>query len=218
MLEAVGTDRVLTVDVHNASAEQNAFRIPVDLLEARNLLVNSCARELTQESDPLENIAILSPDAGGYERAEKFRNTLSTVLGVDVIMVQLDKIRVKREVKASRIIGDVKGKRVIVLDDMIASGGTVRKAEEIVTAEGGKLWGVAATHGLFVGDANENLRKIPRLFVTDTVAPFRLDEENKKKLRKVNTSRMFGFAIGRIHDGTGSISSLLHDDPENLSA
>ena len=208
ILESVGTDRVLMMDVHNAGAEQNAFRIPIDILEAKTLLVDKCVEELSFEIDD-DRFALLVPDTGGRERVENFRDVLSDRLQKDIHTYQLDKRRIDRKVTASRIGGDVKGKKLLIVDDMIASGGTIKKAKDVIEDAGGLLWGIAATHGLFVGKINENLRDIPRVFVTDTIDSFRLDDSNKRNLRIVNTDKMFSKAIRRIHSGQGSISELL---------
>lgn len=206
-LESVGCDRILTLDVHNLSAEQNAFRkCRFDHLEAKGVLAEYCA-----ENIKTSNIAILSPDAGGYLRAHLFRNKLQKLLRHEINIVQLDKIRINREIVANKIIGDVEGMTVIPLDDMIASGGTLEKATNAVIKAGGEVWGLVASHGLFVGNANEKMANpnIKRIVICDTIEPFRLISANKQKIHVVKTTHLFGEAIIRIHEGTGSISELL---------
>jgi ribose-phosphate pyrophosphokinase len=205
--EAVGCNRILTLDVHNLSAEQNAFRTcRFDHLEAKTILAEYVADNLESE-----RIAVLSPDAGGYLRAHLFRNKLAKLLKRDIEIVQLDKVRVNRKVIANRIVGDVKGVTVIPYDDMIASGGTLSKAVDAVHEAEGEVWGVLATHGLFVGSANEKMANphMKRIIVCDTIEPFRLNDEIKKKVHLVPTTHLFGEAIRRIHEGTGSLSELL---------
>lgn len=209
ILESVGTDRVLMMDVHNAGAEQNAFRIPIDILEAKKLLVDKCVEELSLENFADDELALLVPDTGGRERVENFRDILSDKIQKDIHTYQLDKRRINRKVTASRIGGDIKGKKLLIVDDMIASGGTIKKAKDVIEDAGGHLWGIAATHGLFVGGINENIAGISRVFVTDTIDSFRLNDQNKKNLRIVSTDKMFSKAIRRIHSGQGSISELL---------
>jgi len=211
MLEAVGCDRVLTLDVHNLAACQNAFKnCGFDHLEARSVLAEYCAENI--EAD---KIAVLSPDAGGYLRAHFFRNKLAELLKKDIGIVQLDKIRSKGKIiplnKRTRIIGDVEGTTVIPYDDMISSGGTLEVAVDAVHEAGGTVWGLCASHGLFVGAANTKMANpnIERIVICDTVKPFRLSEENSKKLNIVETTHLFAEAIRRIHVGNGSISELL---------
>jgi ribose-phosphate pyrophosphokinase len=175
-------------------------------LEAKTILAEYVADNLESE-----RIAVLSPDAGGYLRAHLFRNKLAKLLKRDIEIVQLDKVRVNRKVIANRIVGDVKGVTVIPYDDMIASGGTLSKAVDAVHEAEGEVWGVLATHGLFVGSANEKMANphMKRIIVCDTIEPFRLNDEIKKKVHLVPTTHLFGEAIRRIHEGTGSLSELL---------
>jgi ribose-phosphate pyrophosphokinase len=104
----------------------------------------------------------------------------------------------------------VKGKRVIILDDMISTGGTIRVCAEAVEKHKGEVWAACATHGLFVGKSNKNLEGVPRLVVTDTIKPFRLDPEKwDGRLFVIPTAMMFAQAIRRTHEEGGSISDLL---------
>lgn len=216
MLEAVGVDRFLFMDVHNLAAVQNAFAMTtnIDNLECKNLHAAWCAKELRGMH---RKLAVLSPDAGGLKRANKFRATLAHLLGVseyEIELAVLDKIRDPHtgKIDGGRIIGDVKDRLVIALDDMISTGGTIVRGCEAVERHGGEVFAICATHGLFAGEANENLEKIDaRIVVADTVSPFRLNERNRMKLHIVNTSKMMADAIRRIHSGTGSISALLEN-------
>jgi ribose-phosphate pyrophosphokinase len=218
------------MDVHNLSALQNAFRIPTDNLEAKNLMADFlCGVDAGdgEEGGPQEvdnhipdplidepnDLVVLAPDSGGMGRAKRFRNALEKRLqqSNQIGVVYLDKERVHgNEVRASEIVGNVKGKRVIILDDMISSGQTIRVCAQSVVDHGGELWGVCATHGLFVGDARENLKGLPRLVITDTIRPFRLDAtEWDNRLFVIPTTMMFAQAIRRTHEEGGSISDLL---------
>ncbi len=229
-IEAVGVDRVLTMDVHNLSAFQNAFRIPTDTLESKNLIADFlCGVDVGQGVDgepqivefhipePLiqnpENLVILAPDSGGMGRAKRFRSALEKRLhlGNQIDVVYLDKERISgNEVIASKIVGDVKGKRVIILDDLISSGSTIAVAQRAVEKHGGEVWAACATHGLFVGQASRNLEKIQRLVVADTIQPFRLDPKIwRERLFLIPTAMMFAQAIRRTHEEGGSISDLL---------
>lgn len=207
MFESVGTDRVLTMDVHNLAAFQNAFRIPVDNLESKTLFANWFATDL---ANCKEEIAILSPDSGGYARAVRFRTALAKKLNRDIEVAIFDKLRLKNEVKGSRIVGHVKNAKVICYDDMISTGATAFQAYQPILSSESEAYAVCATHGLFVGQANDYFRKMDtKIVISDTIPPFRLNADNSKKLQVISTTKMFAEAINRIHNGTGSISSLL---------
>ena len=113
-------------------------------------------------------------------RAKRFRNSLEKRLhvGNQIDVVYLDKERVSgNEVIASKVVGNVEGKRVIILDDLISSGSTISVATRAVEKHGGEVWAACATHGLFVGRATENLQGVKRLVIADTIQPFRLDRQ-----------------------------------------
>lgn len=214
MLESVGISRAVLFDVHNLAAEQNAFKVPIDNLEAKNLVAEWCATKLISEG--VKNVKVLSPDSGGLGRSERFRTALLKRLrdkGLmldDIDIVVFDKVRVKGQVRGGRIIGDVKDSYVIAYDDMISTGSTMAKAAKAVEESGGSVWAVCATHGIFCGKANEIFDSLnAKIVVTDTVRPFRLSDENKKKLHVVSTAKIVADAVRRIHSGTGSISELL---------
>jgi ribose-phosphate pyrophosphokinase len=215
MLESVGISRVLLFDAHNLAAEQNAFNVPIDNLEAKNIIADWCASNLISESR-IRKLKVLSPDSGALGRCERFRNSLLKRLrdkGVmldDIEIVIFDKLRIKGQVRGGRIIGDVEDADVIAFDDMISTGSTMEKATRAVEDNGGRVWAICATHGLFCGRANEVFDRLDtKVVVTDTIKPFRLSEENKRKLHVVDTTKMVADAVRRIHSGTGSISELL---------
>ncbi|VAX36779.1 Ribose-phosphate pyrophosphokinase [hydrothermal vent metagenome] len=229
-VEAVGANRVITLDVHNLSALQNAFRIPTDNLEAKNLMVDYLCgitsiigdKGVAEISDPhipnplIENpndLVVLSPDSGGMGRAKRFRNSLEQRLGLEneIEVAYIDKERVSgNKVQGSKIVGNVTGKRVIILDDMIASGSTIALAADAVKRNQGKVWAACASHGMFVGKPNKNLKGIKRIVITDTISPFRLDPQKYDgRLFVIPTAMMFARAIRRTHEEGGSISDLL---------
>lgn len=215
MLEACGIDRALFIDVHNLAAEQNAFTVPIDNLEAKNLFATYCAKELVN-AGITKDIKVLTPDSGGLGRAGRFRLSLLkeiNKLGVsldDIEVVIFDKVRVKNQVVGGRIIGNVANAHVIAYDDMISTAGTMKKACSTVLKEHGQIFGICATHGLFCGEANDALDGLDtRIIVTDTVEPWRLNDGNRKKVHMVKTSHLVADAIRRIHSGTGSLSELL---------
>lgn len=214
MLEAMGVSRLLTMDVHNLAAFQNAFRIPTDNLEAKLLFIDY----LMRQKDLPDNLAVLSPDSGGLPRARRFRESLEKHLCKlnQIGLANLDKERDTGtgKLRGDKIIGDVKDKDVIIIDDMIASGSTIRKAADAIVAHGGRVYAVIATHGLFIGsDAGDNMAGIPRIIIADTVPPFRLaspeiDADIRNNVNMIGTAELFAKAIRRNHDGD-SISELL---------
>lgn len=217
VLESVGVDRLLTMDIHNLSSFQNAFRIPTDNLEAKNLFVDYlCGGEEKHIDDPLkrgaDDLVVLSPDVGGMGRCRRLRNSIEKRLGVEnkIQLAYVDKERKGDKVEGSQIIGNVSGKRVLIHDDMIASGSTIQISCDAVESHGGEVWAVCCTHGFFTGEASKKLEKVKRLIVTDTIEPFRLDRDQwEGRLHVVSTAEMFAKAIRRIHEGSGSISELL---------
>jgi ribose-phosphate pyrophosphokinase len=215
ILESVGVRRALFIDVHNLSAIQNAFRIPTDNLETKNLHAQHCAEGLKRIGS--KKIRVLTPDAGGLSRAVRFRNALAKVLGSayedDIEICIFDKVREKGRVTGGRIIGDVADADVIAYDDMISTAGTMNKACKATLESGGRLFAICAAHGLFCGNANSLLAAFDTsLVVSDTVAPFRLNEANRRKVHVIDTTQMVADAVMRIHSGTGSISELLDTD------
>jgi ribose-phosphate pyrophosphokinase len=209
LLESMGVDRFLTMDTHNLAALQNAFRdcIP-DNLEAKNLQAEHIAN-IFRNTD--KKLTILSPDSGGMGRCKRFRNAVQKRLKRDIELAYLDKTHIGREISGDRIIGDVEGRVVIALDDMISSGSTINESRKAVEKFGGVFWGPVVTHGLFVGKCNQHLEEIERIVVTDTVVRNRvknLNPEISEKVYTISTSKMFAQAIRRIHEGE-SISNLL---------
>jgi ribose-phosphate pyrophosphokinase len=126
----------------------------------------------------------------------------------DIGLAYLDKRHEGTKISGTRIIGEVKDRLVIVVDDLISSGSTVREAVNAVETHEAELWGVEATHGLFVGKVNENLAKVNRLVVTDTITTTRLNEDIVNRTHYLSMAKLFAQAIRRTHQGE-SISKLL---------
>jgi ribose-phosphate pyrophosphokinase len=215
MLEAANVDRVLLFDVHNLSAEQNAFSKPIDVLDANNLFAEWFATNLFA-AKKTGKIRVLSPDTGSLARCSRFREALLKKLRQrgspidDIEIVVFDKVRIKGEVKGGHVIGDVEDADVIAFDDMIGTAGTMMKACKAVEAQKGRVYAICATHGIYCSDANEHLSGLTGKIVTaDTVDDWRLSDENRKKLWKVDTTKIVAEAIQRIQRGSGSISDLL---------
>jgi ribose-phosphate pyrophosphokinase len=208
LLESVGTNRIICCDIHNLSSFQCSFRINTDNLEAKNLFAKHVAATIKNH----KNIAVLSPDSGGMSRASRFRNALNNILKENVGLAYLDKSRSQAgDVSGNHIVGDVKDKQVVIIDDMISSGKTIKQCVDTVKSHGGTVWAICATHGLFVGKVNDYLAGVNKIIITDTINHFDdLDKSILEKIEIVSTTEMFAKAIRRTNQG-GSISSLLKD-------
>ncbi|HSQ02954.1 MAG TPA: ribose-phosphate pyrophosphokinase [Burkholderiales bacterium] len=208
MLEAVGVDAVVTIDVHNIAAYQNAFRVRAEHLEAKKLFVEYFAPLIGEEP-----FAVVSPDVGGVKRADAFRESLERRLGRTAGRAFMEKTRSEGVVSGEMLIGDVTGRHVVVIDDLISSGATLNRAVAKCRASGANKIYAAATHGLFMGKAAELLAnpELETLVVTDSVRPFRLDPElANRKLTVVSCVPLLAEAIRRMHTG-GSLVELLGD-------
>jgi len=206
LLEAVGTDRVVTLDVHNLAAFQNAFRCPTDHLEAKNLFVDHFAPWVQD----LE-VVVVSPDVGGVKRAEQFREALSQRLNRPTGSAFMEKQRSAGIVSGEALVGDIKGKAAIIIDDMISTGGTISRTANACRSQGAHSVHAAASHGIFVGKADQVVADpaLDSLVVTNTLPPFRLDPELvRNRLTVLDVAPLFADAIRRIYNG-GSIVDLL---------
>ena len=166
LFEAVGTDRVVTLDVHNLAAFQNAFRCRTDHLEARMLFVEHFAPLLRDE-----DVIVLSPDEGGLKRANAFRDALGLALGRDIAMGFMEKRRSRGVVSGEALYAEVRGRTAVIIDDLISSGTTMRRAAVRCLERGAQSVHVAATHGVFSTGAAEALSDdaISSVVVTDSV-------------------------------------------------
>lgn len=206
LFEAVGTDRIVTLDVHNLAAYQNAFRCRTDHLEAKKLFVQYFALRVQHAE-----ISVVSPDVGGVKRAEQFRQALSRVLDKAVATAFLEKYRSKGVVSGEAIVGDVKNRVAIIIDDLISTGTTLARAAQACHDQGAVKVYAAASHGVFVGAASHVLadQLLEKIVITDTIPPFRLDSILvKDKVVILDTTVLFAEAIKRIHSN-GSIVELL---------
>lgn len=205
LFEAVGVERVVTLDVHNPTAFQNAFRCRTDHLEAGKLFADHFAPFIKDHV-----VSVVSPDAGGVKRADRFRQTLECVLGRSVSSAFMEKQRSEGVVTGHSVVGDVDGKAAMIIDDLISTGTTITRAAGACRRKGAAHVLVAASHGLFVGDASRVLAdpNLDRVVVTDSVPPFRLDPDTlKAKVTVLDGTWFFAEAIKRIHEG-GSLVQL----------
>ena len=206
LFEAMGVDRVVTLDVHNLAAFQNASRSRADHLEAKKLFVEFFAPLVSQDE-----VVVVSPDVGGVKRAEDFRQALSKALGRELPSAFMEKYRSAGVVSGEAVIGEVTGKTAIIIDDLISSGTTLLRAAEACRARGATAIYAAASHGLFVGDANKVLTHpaLEKVVVTDTIPPFRLAPDViASKLIVLDAAALFAEGIRRIHT-RGSLVELL---------
>jgi ribose-phosphate pyrophosphokinase len=205
LFEAVGTDCVVTLDVHNLAAFQNAFRCRTEHLEAAPLFVAHLAAQLGADE-----IAVVSPDAGGIKRAEAFRQRLAAALGRPLAGAFVEKYRSSGRITGGPLAGDVAGKLAIIVDDLIAAGNTVARAAQACRDAGATRVLAVATHGVFAAAANSVLAAAPidQILVTDTIPPLRfLAPAVQARLRQVSAVELFAEAIRRLHAG-GSIVEL----------
>ena len=156
LFEAVGTDRVAVLDVHNLAACENAFRIPTVPLQTAALFAEHFVGTCTAG-----DWVIGSPDIGGVKRAQRLREILEASLQRPVGSAFMDKKRSAGVVSGDTLVGDVAGKNVLILDDLIGSGGTMRRAVAACRKAGAARVLLAATHAVFTPQARE-------LFVGDT--------------------------------------------------
>ena len=198
MITAAGADRVLTMDLHAAQI-QGFFDIPVDHLLGAPLLT-SYYRE--KYADRLNEYVAVSPDLGSVGRTRVFATRL------DIPLAIIDKRRPKANVsEIMNIIGDVEGKRVILVDDMIDTAGTITNAANALKERGAIEVDACCTHAVLSGPALERIEKsaIEELVVLNTIA---LPPEKKiAKIKEISVAKTFAEAISRIHEGT-SVSTL----------
>lgn len=196
LLHTAGIDRALTVDLH-AGQIQGFFNIPLDHLFAMNVLV-SYIKELN-----LPNLMVISPDAGGVERARAYAKRLGASLAI------IDKRREgPNEAKAMNIIGDVRDKVAFIVDDMIDTAGTLMEATDALIAAGASEVHACCTHPVLSGEACERIRNSPikSIVTTDTI-PMGDELSRLGKIKALSVAPLLGEAIMRIHSES-SISSL----------
>lgn len=197
MLTTAGVNRVVTMNLH-ADQIQGFFDIPVDHLTAAPVL----AKHFIARND--KNSVLVSPDVGNV----KLGNDFATRIGTDQAVI--DKRRISGDSTiAVNIIGDVKGKTVLMFDDMITTAGTICEAAKLVRKHGAKDVYVGATHGVFAGPAVERISQanLNEVVVTDTVEISTRIGERLKNLTVLSVSELVGEAIRRIHEHK-SISEL----------
>ena len=193
LLSAAGADRIMTCDLH-AGQIQGFFDIPVDHLDGSYIFIPYI------QSLNLENLIFASPDVGGTKRTMEFAKYF------EADMVICDKHRKRaNEIASMQVIGDVEGKDVVLVDDLIDTAGTLSKAAGIIKEKGAKSVRAVCTHPVLSGKAYENIEnsELEELIVCDTIP---LKQESSK-IKVLTVADLFAKAIRKIHDHE-SISSL----------
>jgi ribose-phosphate pyrophosphokinase len=196
LLSAAGVDRIITMDLH-ADQIQGFFDVPVDHLYASALFVPYI------ENLGLENIVVASPDVGGTKRA----NTYAKMLESDMVICH--KTRAKaNEVGSMTVIGDVVGKDVIIVDDMIDTAGTITKAANLMKNVGANSVRAFAAHGVLSGPAIERIEKseLEAVYFTDSIQNHKPQSD---KIKYISVADAFAQAIRRVYKNQ-SISSLYY--------
>lgn len=195
-IEAAGADRVVTIDLH-APQIQGFFRIPVDNLYALPVL---CDRLRAKQ---LENVIIVSPDTGFAKQARKY----ASYLGTSVVIADKERVGHDENAEVLEIIGDVKDKTAVVVDDFTISGGTLADVSVKLVERGAKQVYAMVAHGVFTEGSIERIDASPieQLLITDTVEnhPVQLSD----RIEVVSVAPLFGEAIKRIHNRE-SISAM----------
>jgi ribose-phosphate pyrophosphokinase len=197
LITTAGVDRVVTIDLH-AGQIQGFFNIPVDNLYAAPVILDYLKNRFDGEE-----VVMVSPDAGGTERARAFAKRLGCTLAV------IDKRRTGPNVaEVMHLIGDVRGKIAIILDDMIDTAGTLTQAAKALKENGAKAIYACATHGVLSGPAIERINNsdIEEIVLTDTI-PLGDKEQQTGKVRMLSVADLLAEAIRRIHEDE-SVSSL----------
>ena len=193
ILTSAGADRIMTCDLH-AGQIQGFFDIPVDHLDGSAIFVPYL------KNLKLDNLIFASPDVGGTARARSYAKMF------EVDMVVCDKHRKRaNEIASMQVIGDVEGKDVVLVDDMVDTAGTISKAATIIKEKGASSVRAIATHGVLSGKAHENIENsaLEELIITDTIP----QKGGSEKVKVLTVSELFAKAIRKIHDHE-SISSL----------
>ncbi|ALA57077.1 ribose-phosphate diphosphokinase [Nitrospira moscoviensis] len=196
LITTAGADRVLTMDLH-AGQIQGFFNVPVDHLYALPVLLDYITKK------KIADLVVVSPDAGGVERARAFAKRLQANLAI------IDKRREgPNQAQIMNIIGDVQGKNALLLDDMIDTAGTIVQGAQACADQGAREVWTACTHAVLSGPALDRLQRscISQVVVTNTI-PLRGKEQVCPKLHALSVAPLLGEAIRRIHEDE-SVSSL----------
>jgi len=205
LFESVGTDRVVALEVHDLAAYQNAFRCRTEHLEAHGLFAEHFAARLGERE-----VVVASPDVGGIKRADRYRLALERRLGRPLASAFLEKRRSGGALSGERLVGEVSGRSVLLVDDLVSGGATLARASEACRKAGARQVLAAVAHGAFVPEASPLLAEAPleSLAVLDHIPPFALDAAlAETRLAMLDASGLVAEAIRRMHTG-GSLVEL----------
>ena len=197
ILTAMGTDRIITMDLHSTQI-QGFAKIPFDNLYSRSVLFDA----IKDENLEPDNSVVLAPDIGSVKMSQGYAKNLGMYFSL------IDKRRyAPNKAEISHLIGDLNGMDVLIIDDMIDTAGTTVNAAEAALKQGAKSVTAVATHGVLSGPAMERLSEsnIKKIIVTDTIEISK--EKHIEKLKIVSVGNVFGEAVNRIHNGE-SVSAL----------
>jgi ribose-phosphate pyrophosphokinase len=196
LITVAGVNRVISIDLH-AGQIQGYFNIPVDNIYSAPIVLNYIRKHFK------DNLSVISPDAGGVERARAFAKRLDASLAI------IDKRREAPNVaEAMNIVGDVKGKTAVILDDMVDTGGTLIEAAQALVQNGAAHVYACCTHPVLSGDAAQRIADSPieSLVVTNTI-PLSRKASESAKIKVISVAEILGEAIKRVYFSR-SVSSL----------
>jgi ribose-phosphate pyrophosphokinase len=204
MLETVGVERVLTMDLH-ADQIQGFFDIPVDNIYASPVLLSDL------KSKNYRDLVVISPDVGGVVRAR----ALAKQLGCDLAII--DKRRPAANVsEVMHVIGEIEGRNCVIMDDMIDTAGTLVKAAEVLKERGARSVYAYCTHPVFSGAAVDRIKasRIDEVVITNTI-PLNAQAKACPNIRQLSAAFLFAESIRRISDGE-SVTSLFAEQNSNF--
>lgn len=206
LIEKLGMNRLLTMDLH-ADAIGGFFRkANVDYLYARPVFI-SHFEKFFKDTIHNEELVIVSPDVGGVARAQSFAKRI--LANADLAIIHKER-EIPNQVARMKLVGDVRGKIALIIDDIADTCGTLSRAAELLKESGAKEVYACATHAILSGDANALIDASPitRLFITDTVST---DRVLSKKIEVISVGKIFGDAIRRMNHGE-SLSALFESE------
>jgi ribose-phosphate pyrophosphokinase len=211
LLESTGLNRLLALDVHNPAAFDNAFRIPTDHLSATPMFVEHFAQQCADAP-----LTVASPDVGGIKRAQIFRELLERRLGRPIELAFIEKRRTGGELSGGRVVGQVAGRELIVLDDLCASGATLTRAASSLSAAGARAVHVAFTHAPLARglDALLACEQITQIVLTDSVGSALAagSPAASARVHVLPVAPLLAAALGRLLAGA-ALTPLLHSWP-----
>lgn len=206
LLETLGTDKILAMDLHT-DAIGGFFRdTNVDYLYARPVFI-SFFQSFFADALAKEELVVVSPDVGGVSRAQSYAKRLTKNVDLAIIHKQRE---IPNQVTAMKLVGDVKGKIALIIDDMFDTCGTLEKASALLMENGAKEVYAAATHGILSGNAMTSIDRSPvkKIFITDSVLQ---TQTLSQKIEVISVGEIFGNAINRLNNGE-SLSELFETD------